>query len=236
VLTEDARFPCDAIVLACSPAQSSRLLRGEPRRSLRWSPSAVVVHLSAARVADDLAHHTISFGGAWDGTFDEIIRRGELMSDPSLLLTTPTLTDPALAPTGRHLQYLLAPCPNLDRAPLHWDVLAHRYADELIAEMTARKLVVDAEPLAVITPDDWARDGQAAGTPFSGPTRSPRPARSARATCRSATATSCWPAAAPHRASASRRCSSPAGSQRGGYDADAASGSTVDTGRAAKVA
>ncbi|WP_439658804.1 phytoene desaturase family protein [Lentzea sp. HUAS TT2] len=163
------RFPCDAVVLATGPAQSTRLLRGEPRRvrPLRWSPSAVVVHLSAGRVADDLAHHTISFGDKWDGTFDEIIRQGKVMSDPSLLLTTPTLTDPALAPVGRHLQYLLAPCPNLDAAPLRWDALAQRYAEELIDEMEARKLLVDAEPLAVVTPDDWARDGQAAGTPFS---------------------------------------------------------------------
>jgi phytoene desaturase len=169
VRTADTRFPCDAVVLATGPAQSTRLLRGEPRRirPLRWSPSAVVVHLSAGRVADDLAHHTISFGDKWNGTFDEIIQRGELMSDPSLLLTTPTLTDPALAPEGRHLQYLLAPCPNLDAAPLRWDALAHRYAEELIDEMSARKLLVDAEPLAVVTPDDWARDGQAAGTPFS---------------------------------------------------------------------
>lgn len=114
-------------------------------------------------MADDLAHHTISFGDKWDGTFDEIIRQGRLMSDPSLLLTTPTLTDPALAPEGRHLQYLLAPCPNLDAAPLRWDAMARRYAEELVDEMSARKLLVDAEPLAVVTPDDWARDGQAAG-------------------------------------------------------------------------
>ena len=169
VRTADGRFPCDAVVLATGPAQSTRLLRGEPRRlrPLRWSPSAVVVHLSSARVADDLAHHTISFGDSWDGTFDEIIRQGKLMSDPSLLLTTPTLTDPALAPEGRHLQYLLAPCPNLDSAAIRWDAIADRYAAELVEEMAARKLLVDPEPLAVITPDDWARDGQAAGTPFS---------------------------------------------------------------------
>jgi phytoene desaturase len=163
------RFACDAVVLATGPAQSTRLLRGRPRRAvpLRWSPSAVVVHLSSSRVADDLAHHTISFGDAWDGTFDEIVRRGKLMSDPSLLLTTPSLTDPELAPPGRHLQYLLAPCPNLDAAPLRWEQLAQRYAEEIIGEMAARKLLVDPEPLAVVTPDDWARDGQAAGTPFS---------------------------------------------------------------------
>lgn len=47
VRTADARFPCDAVVLATGPAQSTRLLHGEPRRirPLRWSPSAVVVHL-----------------------------------------------------------------------------------------------------------------------------------------------------------------------------------------------
>ncbi|MFD9700971.1 phytoene desaturase family protein [Lentzea sp. NPDC059081] len=169
VVSSVGRFPCDAVVLATGPAQSTRLLHGRPRRAvpLRWSPSAVVVHLSSKHVADDLAHHTISFGEKWDGTFDEIIRQGTLMSDPSLLLTTPSLTDPALAPEGRHLQYLLAPCPNLDTAPLRWDTFAARYAAELVEEMNARKLLVDAEPLAVVTPDDWARDGQAAGTPFS---------------------------------------------------------------------
>ncbi|WP_312864994.1 phytoene desaturase family protein [Saccharothrix tamanrassetensis] len=170
VRTAGDRIPCDAVVLATGPAQSTRLLHGRPRRPvpLRWSPSAVVVHLSAPEASADLAHHTISFGEAWDGTFDEIIRAGRLMSDPSLLLTTPSLTDPALAPAGRHLHYVLAPCPNLDSAPLRWDALGPRYADELVAELTRRKLLVtDVTRLATTTPDDWATLGQAAGTPFS---------------------------------------------------------------------
>ncbi|MEU4443210.1 phytoene desaturase family protein [Actinosynnema sp. NPDC050801] len=170
VRTATDRFPCDAVVLATGPAQSARLLHGRPRRPrpLRWSPSAVVVHLAAGRVVEGLAHHTISFGTAWEGTFDEIISRGRLMSDPSLLLTTPTLSDPGLAPRGRHLQYLLAPCPNLDAAPIRWDAVGHRYAAEVVGELVARKLVdPDVEILSVVTPEDWARSGQAAGTPFS---------------------------------------------------------------------
>ncbi|MFJ6676612.1 phytoene desaturase family protein [Actinosynnema sp. NPDC091369] len=170
VRTATDRVPCDAVVLATGPAQSTRLLRGEPRRPrpLRWSPSAVVVHLSAPRVVDGLGHHTISFGSAWESTFDEIIRRGRLMSDPSLLLTTPTLTDPGLAPAGRHLQYALAPCPNLDVAPIRWDEVGPRYAEEVVGELVARKLLdPGVEVLSVVTPDDWARSGQAAGTPFS---------------------------------------------------------------------
>ncbi|MEU4765703.1 phytoene desaturase family protein [Actinosynnema sp. NPDC023794] len=170
VRTTTGRFPCDAVVLATGSAQSTRLLRGEPRRllALRWSPSAVVVHLAAPRVVDGVAHHTISFGAAWEATFDEIIREGRLMSDPSLLLTTPTVTDPGLAPRGRHLQYVLAPCPNLDAAPIRWDAVGRRYAAEVVDELVARKLLdPDVEVLSVTTPDDWARAGQAAGTPFS---------------------------------------------------------------------
>ncbi len=170
VRTTTDRFPCDAVVLATGPAQSTRLLHGEPRRlrPLRWSPSAVVVHLGTRRAFAEPAHHTISFGAAWESTFDEIIRQGRLMSDPSLLLTTPTATDPRLAPPGRHLRYVLAPCPNLDAAPIRWDRVGPRYAEEVIGELVARKLLdSDVDVLSVVTPDDWARSGQAAGTPFS---------------------------------------------------------------------
>ena len=172
VRTDADRFPCDAVVLATGPGQSARLLRGAPRRpvALRWSPSAVVVHLSADRVTDEVAHHTISFGEQWERTFDEIIDRGSLMSDPSLLLTTPSLTDPDLAPPGKHTQFLLAPCPNLDAAPIDWDAVGPRYAEELVEELVRRKLIgsdSDVTRLALTTPRDWADAGQAAGTPFS---------------------------------------------------------------------
>jgi phytoene desaturase len=172
VRTRTDRIPCDAVVLATGPGQSARLLNGKPRRPvpLRWSPSAVVVHLSADRVTDEVAHHTISFGTAWDGTFEEIIGQGRLMSDPSLLLTTPSLTDPDLAPPGRHTQYLLAPCPNLVSAPIDWETIGPRYAEELVEELVRRKLIgstSDVTRLSLTTPDDWGRAGQAAGTPFS---------------------------------------------------------------------
>jgi phytoene desaturase len=129
----------------------------------------VVVHLSAKRIPDGLAHHTISFGGAWERTFQEITRDGRLMTDPSLLLTTPTLTDPGLAPPGRHLHYLLAPCPNLEVGPVRWDRVAPGYAERIVCELADRRLLADADvtQLSLVTPDDWARSGLAAGTPFA---------------------------------------------------------------------
>ena len=46
--------------------------------------------------------------------FDDIIDEGSLMTDPSFLVTSPTLSDPSLAPAGKHIYYVLFPTPNLD--------------------------------------------------------------------------------------------------------------------------
>ena len=117
-----------------------------------------------------LAHHTIFFGDEWERTFDEIIYRGQLMTDPSLLVTRPTATDPGLAPDGRELLYILAPCPNLHTAPLDWATLGSAYRDELVGTLERRGLAdlddaIEVEKL--VTPADWAAQGLAVGTPFS---------------------------------------------------------------------
>ncbi|MBP2471557.1 phytoene desaturase [Crossiella equi] len=170
--TQYDRVPCDAIVLTTDLSTSYELLGTRPRRParLRWAPSCVVVHLAASSTVPDLAHHTISFGQAWEQTFEDIIHRGQLMADPSLLLTTPSVTDPALAPPGRAGHFLLAPCPNLAAAPLEWERLGPRYADELVTLLARRGLVPDEDALtrlALVTPADWAREGLTAGTPFA---------------------------------------------------------------------
>ncbi|MES9810140.1 phytoene desaturase family protein [Streptomyces cinereoruber] len=174
VLTEHGRIPCDAVVLTPDLPVAYGLLGREPRRPvrLRHSPSAVVIHAGTDRTWPELAHHTISFGHAWEGTFRELIDRGRLMSDPSLLVTRPTATDPALAPPGRHLHYVLAPCPNTRVGPdaAHWGDLGPRYRDALVRELERRGLdgFGDAiEEEALVTPADWTAQGHAAGTPFS---------------------------------------------------------------------
>ncbi|MFH0245573.1 phytoene desaturase family protein [Streptomyces sp. HK10] len=166
------RIACDAVVLTCDLPVAHRLLGGAPRRPvpLRYAPSAVVLHAGGDRTWPELAHHTLSFGSAWESTFRQLTRTGELMSDPSLLITRPTATDPALAPEGRHLHYVLAPCPNLVTGPRDWDRVGPRYRDGLVAELERRGLegfgdAIEAEHL--VTPADWARQGHAAGTPFS---------------------------------------------------------------------
>lgn len=174
VVTDRERIPCDAVVLTPDLPVSYRLLDHTPHRplALRHSPSAVILHAGTDRTWPLLAHHTLSFGAAWRTTFRELTRSGHLMSDPSLLITRPTASDPGLAPPGKHLHYVLAPCPNTDIGPgtRQWRDLAPRYRDTLVAELERRGLpgfgsAVQEEHL--VTPVDWTAQGLAAGTPFS---------------------------------------------------------------------
>ncbi|WP_124279454.1 phytoene desaturase family protein, partial [Streptomyces sp. ADI93-02] len=173
-LASGERIACDAVVLTPDLPVVHRLLGRAPRRPvpLRHAPSAVVLHAGTDRTWPELAHHTLSFGAAWESTFDELTRTGRVMSDPSLLITRPTTHDPALAPDGRHLHYVLAPCPNTTTGPsaAGWRDLGPRYRDGLLAELERRGLhgfgaSVDRELL--VTPVDWTAQGHAAGTPFS---------------------------------------------------------------------
>jgi phytoene desaturase len=169
------RLACDAVVLTPDLPVVHALTGRTPRRAvpLRYSPSAVVLHAGLRRARPELAHHTISFGAAWDTTFTEIIDDGRLMSDPSLLVTRPTASDPGLAPDGCDLLFVLAPCPNLDAGPLDWSRIGPAYRDELLDVLATRghpgldDVAGDIEVSRLFTPTDWAADGMGAGTPFS---------------------------------------------------------------------
>ncbi|OIK29248.1 phytoene desaturase family protein [Streptomyces malaysiense] len=174
VVTDAGRIACDAVVLTPDLPVTYRLLGRAPRRAmgLRFSPSAVILHAGTDRTWPALAHHTISFGAAWKRTFTELTETGDLMSDPSLLITRPTATDPGLAPPGRHLHYILAPCPNTAIGPgaADWHDLAPRYRDRLLGELERRGLdgIASAvEEECLVTPADWQAQGHAAGSPFS---------------------------------------------------------------------
>ncbi|GAB3460239.1 phytoene desaturase family protein [Streptomonospora sediminis] len=172
ITADGERVGCDAIVLTPDLPLAYRLLGRMPWRAvpLRYSPSAVVLHAGTDRSWPELGHHTISFGTAWEQTFDQIIRQGSTMTDPSLLITRPTATDAALAPAGSQLLSVLAPCPNLRTGTTDWHRSARRYRDHLVATLEERGLsgfgsAITAEHL--VTPEDWSRSGMAFGTPFA---------------------------------------------------------------------
>jgi len=168
------RIAADVVVLNPDlPTAYRELLPAVPRRveRLRPSPSAVVLHVGSRQRYGRIAHHNLHFGRPWRRTFDEIVHERRLMSDPSILVSNPTRADPALAPPGREVYYVLAPVPNLRDSRYDWHGdLTGRYADDLIATLEQRGYVGFAdgiEVLRTVTPADWLASGLADGTPFA---------------------------------------------------------------------
>ena len=165
------RIGCDAVVLNPDLPVAFRMLLGVvPRRlrRLRYSPSCFLLLAGSRARYPDHVHHTIHFGRAWDSVFREL-QGGRLMSDPSLLVSRPTLTDPRLAPPDRESYYVLAPTPNLD-APIDWSRVRGQYRDHLLTTLEQRGYPGFDDAIEVehtITPADWAAQGLERGTPFA---------------------------------------------------------------------
>lgn len=175
VLTSSGeRVPADVVVLNPDlPVAYRELLPPgvAPRRlaRLRYSPSCFLMHLGTTASYPGTAHHNLLFGHSWRTAFRELITQQRLMSDPSLLVTNPTRTDPSLAPAGRHVYHVLVPVPHLG-AGIDWAVIGPRYRDEVFDVLDRRGfrgLRERVEVEQVVTPADWARAGMAMGTPFT---------------------------------------------------------------------
>ncbi|MEV0948739.1 phytoene desaturase family protein [Rhodococcus sp. NPDC049939] len=181
---EGDRIDCDALILTPDTAVVDDLLRPVTRRRtrrVRVSPSAVVLHGTVPTAVSAQwparRHHTIDFGLAWEKTFAEITARsgrGRLMSDPSLLLTRPAVSDPGLVINREGILVeplsVLAPCPNLHSAHLDWSRLTEPYVNELLRELETRgytEIVTHFAIDHVDTPLTWLGKGMSAGSPFA---------------------------------------------------------------------
>lgn len=172
--TSGERIAADVVVLNPDlPVGYRDLLppAATPRRvpRLRPSPSCFLMLVGSRADYAGAAHHNLHFGRQWRPVFDDLLRRRRLMADPSLLVTRPTVTDPSLAPAGRHSYYVLAPVPD-QRSGIDWDVVGPRYRDELVHVLESRGYVGFGDAIEVehlTTPADWERRGLAHGTPFA---------------------------------------------------------------------
>ena len=173
VITETGeRIACDVVVLNPDlPIAWRDLLNKEPVsiKRLKYSPSCVTLLVGSNKSYDHLAHHNIHFGKSWDGVFDELINKKTLMSDPSILVTVPTMDDPQLAPNGKSSYYILFPTPNLS-AKIDWNEIGPKYRNEMVLALENRGYKdfgssIEVEHLT--TPLDWERQGMAQGAPFA---------------------------------------------------------------------
>ncbi|MCF8526723.1 MAG: phytoene desaturase [Candidatus Nanopelagicales bacterium] len=173
VITSDGeRIPADTVVLNPDlPVAHRDLLGREPWsvRRLNYSPSCFLLLAGSSAHYSKIAHHNIHFGRSWAGVFDELIDRQQLMSDPSILVTNPSHSDPDLAPPGKEVYYVLFPTPNLD-ADIDWKSMGSRYRDEVVTTLEARGYVGFGDAIEVediTTPLDWEARGMERGAPFA---------------------------------------------------------------------
>lgn len=163
----------DAVVCTLDPPFARHtVLAGldlpRPRRRPRYSPSAVVWHLGVrGEVNPDVRHHNIHFGAAWDESFAELLDQGRLMSDPSRMVSVPSLDDPGSAPPGHSTLYVLEPVPNLEAAPLDWEQEHPRMRERLLQFLDRSGYPTDIVTEAMDTPLQWLGRGMAAGSPFA---------------------------------------------------------------------
>jgi phytoene desaturase len=166
------RVMADAVVCTIDLPTAYQQLLGDlrPPRAVRrgnYSPSAVVWHVGARGVPDPpVAHHNIHFGTEWSSAFDALLDRGELMPDPSRLVTVPSLDDTALAPDGCSALYVLEPVPNLN-GKINWSTEAGPMRERLHRFLGQHGYSTDVITAHLVTPLDWQAQGMAAGTPFA---------------------------------------------------------------------
>ena len=125
ILTENARavgvetphgpHRADAVVANAEWGYTQRMLlpRGERVTGRDYGCSGVLFLLAVKRRIEG-PHHTFLLSGDFDGNLADIFQHRRLPDRPSIYLSRPTATDPALAPAGTELLYVLVPSPGLD--------------------------------------------------------------------------------------------------------------------------
>jgi phytoene desaturase len=173
VATADGgRLSADAVVCTLDlPVAYERLLPDVPApraaRTGRFSPSAVVWHVGVRGLPEARTrHHNIHFGHAWDTAFEALVDRGELMPDPSRLVTVPTLSEPGMAPEGCSSLYVLEPVPH-NGSGLDWTREAGPMRERLHSFLEREGYPTDVVEERLVTPDDWQAQGMHLGTPFA---------------------------------------------------------------------
>jgi phytoene desaturase len=172
-LSDGERLAADTVVVnADVPVAYRSLLPDVPMPRVlakgHYSPSCALwlAGIRGARPAG-LAHHNIVFGERWHESFEELLDSGRQMTDPSRLITIPSVTDPALAPDSSNVVYALEPIPNLKTGTIDWSRQGDVIRQGLIDQVRALGLHGTIEVQRFIDPHDWAAMGMEAGTPFA---------------------------------------------------------------------
>lgn len=169
-LAGDEHVAIDAVVCnADLPTAYRTLLDVRAPHNVRRARSAPSCVLWTAGVRGGpppgAEHHNLHFGWEWDDAF-AALRHGVRMSDPSMLVSMPSLTDPTAAPTDGSTLYALEPVPNL-RGRVDWTSESEPHAAALRERVTSYGYPTEVVVERFFDPLVWRSLGLDRGTPFA---------------------------------------------------------------------
>ncbi len=165
------RMVADAVVCNVDLPLAYRTLVGgldAPRLARRgqFAPSCLLwVAGVRGQPPADVAQRNVHFGDPSSGAVRAVIKRGVRMSDPTTVVSLPSLGDAGLAPPGCSTVQALEPVPNLD-GKVDWSRDGARLATQLRRRVAMLGYPTDAVVEHSIDPLDWEASGLERGTPW----------------------------------------------------------------------
>lgn len=111
--TEKGGSDFDVAVANADLPYTKKELLGERLPDYRYSCSVFLIYLGIRKKVKNLEHHNLFFARDLFRNISDIFKTDTVSEDPSFYVHVPTLTDPALAPEGKDILYVLIPVPNL---------------------------------------------------------------------------------------------------------------------------
>ena len=99
---------------------------------IQWDYLFII--LAQKKKYNDVAHHTIYFGEAYEKHLDKIFEKKILSEDISYYLHRPSATDPDMAPEGQDAFYVLVPVPN-NLSKVNWIKEGDKFRDLVLDKM-----------------------------------------------------------------------------------------------------
>ncbi len=151
------------------PATYAKLIDAQHRKKysdaklkkLEYTCSAFMLYLGVDQKYEQLLHHNVFFCENYLQNFHELFEQKVLPTNPSIYVNVPSLTNPTLAPAGKHLLYVLVPVPSNDpKNALHidWNTEKSAFADKVIEQLEKNGLTDLKKHIRmkeILTPNEW---------------------------------------------------------------------------------
>jgi phytoene desaturase len=96
------------------------------------APSGFIMYLGVDGTIPSLQHHNLLFSENWNENFDQIFKKPEWPTDPSLYVCVPSKTDSHVAPEGKENLFILVP---IASGLEHADEFLEKYSQKIIGDM-----------------------------------------------------------------------------------------------------